>query len=306
MKFNQSRQQGLALILVLMISAMIAVVVIMMQYKARAALQLAEQARNFTLARAKVESAREELIYVLTTTPVWITGAAKAELELQQLPTDFNLAGTEFIWNSVRLRLSDSGGKIAILPFNEIGWRQLLESQGVESTDPIIDSIKDWIDEDDLTHLYGAEARDYAVPGLPRNQQPQFEEEMRYVLGMPEEVWHNIRPFLTLIGYEAANPYFMPDRLMPILMGPLTADMMRKERKEGVFSEELASVLRTDEETFYPSKRLEIEIRAEVGLAAYSESFILIREQSADRISHVTKKQPGYEWTEVMSEAIVE
>lgn len=151
------RQRGVALILVLMLTAVISVVVIVMQYKTRAALDLAQQAQNFSQARAKVESAREELIYVMTTTPLWLSGAAPAEVAAQQLPPEFNISGTAFRWNEVDFQLTDTGGKIALIPFNEFSWRKLLESHGMKSADPVIDAIKDWIDEDDLTHLYGAE-----------------------------------------------------------------------------------------------------------------------------------------------------
>lgn len=300
------RQRGVALILVLMLTAVIAVVVIVMQYKTRAALNLAQQAQQFSQARAKVESAREELIYVLTTTPVWLTGAAPMELETQKLPPEFNISGTVFSWNDVDFRLTDTGGKVALIPFNEYSWRKLLESHGMKSADPVIDAIKDWIDEDDLTHLYGAESGDYDLPGFPRNQQPQFEDEFRFVLGMSEELWQQLKPYLTMVGYELPNPYFMPDTMLPFMLGPLTAEMLMKERSERTFSDELASVLRTDEETFFPSKRLEVHLRAIVGDAAYSESFVLIREPGADRISHITKKQPGLEWPVVESGAKTE
>jgi general secretion pathway protein K len=295
-KAPRLQQRGVALILVLMLTAVIAVVVIVMQYKARAAVTLARQAQEFTQARANIESAREELIYILTTTPVWLSGGAAAQLEQQQLPLEFNLYGRIFNWKGVEFRLTDTSGKLALIPFNEVSWRKLLESQGMKSADPVIDAIKDWIDEDDLTHLYGAEASDYDQIGMPRNQQPQFEEEFHYVKGMPPELWAELKPFLTLIGYELPNPYFMPDDMLPVMLGPLTADMLKQERISQNFSGELASILRVDEETFFPSKRLAVELRAKVGESAYAESFELIREPGADRISHITKKQPGFEW----------
>lgn len=123
---------------------------------------------------------------------------------------------------------------------------------------------------------------------------------------MTDELWQQIRPFLTMIGYELPNPYFMPEGMLPFMLGPLTAEMMMKERSERTFSQELASALRTDEETFFPSKRLEVRLRARIGDAAYSESFVLIREPGADRISHITKKQPGLEWPVVESGATIE
>lgn len=296
-------QRGIALILVLMLTAVISVVVIVMQYKSRSALNLALQAQQFSQARAKVESAREELIYVLTTTPVWLTGAAPLELETHELPPEFNISGTAFVWNDVDFRLTDTAGKVALIPFNEATWRKLLEGHGLKSADPVIDAIKDWIDEDDLTHLYGAESGDYELPEFPRNQQPQFEDEFRFVRGMSDELWQSLRPSLTMVGYELPNPYFMPDNMLPLMIGPLTAEMLIKERTERLFSNELASALRTEEETFFPSKRLEVQLRARVGEAEYSESFVLIREAGADRISHITKKQPGLEWPVVESGA---
>lgn len=292
------QQRGLALILALMMGIVLSVVMTLMQYQARATLRLAQQAHDQVAAKARVIAVREELIFVLTTTPLWISGAAHQQIEALQLPRDFNLAGASFSWRDAQIRISDSGGKISLNPMNEYGLTQLLHSLDITETEPLLDALRDWMDEDSLTHLYGAEAPDYTVSGFPPNRPLQFVAELRHVRGFSGIDWDKIKPHLTLIGYESVNPYFASDQLLEILLGPTMRDRMISERTTGEFSQELAAALRTDEETFFASKRLEIEVTAEIGEAAFSESIVLVRQPGAERISHITQRKPGVELVE--------
>lgn len=294
------QQHGLALILALMMGMVLSVVMILMQYQAKATLRLAQQAHDQVAAKAKVTSVREELIFTLTTTPLWLTGAAHQQIEALQLPKDFNLAGAAFSWHDAQIRIADSGGKISLNPLDEYGLIQLLQSADIKETAPLLDAVNDWVDEDSLTHLYGAEAPDYAIGGYPPNRPLQFVDELRHVKGFSAIDWNKIKPHLTLIGYEKTNPYFASDQLLEVLLGPTMRDRMVAERSSGEFSQELAAALRSDEETFYASKRLEIEVTAEVGDAAFSESIVLVRQPGAERISHITQRKPGVELVELI------
>lgn len=95
--------------------------------------------------------------------------------------------------------LLTSGDKV-LLP-------RLLASWGIdpESASAVIDSLRDWIDEDDKTSLKGAEKRDYqkaGLSGLPYNRPFREVDEMLLVRGMDlvSELRPDWREWFTVLG----------------------------------------------------------------------------------------------------------
>jgi len=95
------------------------------------------------------------------------------------------------------------------------GWRQ-----------EIVDAILDWRDGDKLRHLNGAEDDDYLAAGLDwtaRDGAFASVDELRYVLGMRQEVFDKLAPFLTVYsGRSAVNLEYAP----PFLVAALTGEQL--------------------------------------------------------------------------------
>ena len=67
--------------------------------------------------------------------------------------------------------------------------------------DALVDAIRDFADQDDLTRLNGAENRDYLAAGLPWGaKDAAFEavEELQQVLGVTAPLYHAVAPALTV------------------------------------------------------------------------------------------------------------
>ena len=92
------------------------------------------------------------------------------------------------------------------------GWRQ-----------EIVDAILDWRDGDKLRHLNGAEDDDYLAAGhdwTARDGAFASIDELRYVLGMRQEVFDKLAPFLTVYsGRSAVNLEYAPPFLIAALTG---------------------------------------------------------------------------------------
>jgi general secretion pathway protein K len=94
----------------------------------------------------------------------------------------------------------------------EEGWRQ-----------DIVDAILDWRDGDSLRHLNGVEDDDYRAAGLAwtaRDGAFTSIDELRYVLGMRQEIFDKLAPFLTVhSGRPGLNLEYAPPFLIKALTG---------------------------------------------------------------------------------------
>ncbi|MGF1448093.1 MAG: general secretion pathway protein GspK [Opitutales bacterium] len=119
--------------------------------------------------------------------------------------------------------IDDLSGKFALsqLVENPDTFRFLLEEVGVDfvETDELMDSLADWIDEDEDTRLNGAEAdwyeRDDSARRRPSNQPLTTLEDLRHIRGFDElffnedtgeanDLYHNFASAVTATGSHAA------------------------------------------------------------------------------------------------------
>lgn len=289
-----AKQQGMALLLVLMITTVISVVITVQQYTIRSTLNLAQQAKDFVAARGKLESTKEELIYKLSTSLLWMYGPT-SQLSLQSgFPEATNFYGKPFEYDGVTVTLTDLSGLTGVIPFNEAPWRALLTYGGATNIDSIIAALKDWYDEDDFLHLNGAEKREYAKLGLPRNYLPQTKEELALVKGMTPDVWAKISPYLAYISGDQLNGNFVPEATLDVMMGEYRAGLARDARNNEQDVNNAIERETSEESTFYPSRRLKVDMNARVNNVAYHISFVLIRDNGAERMTQIAERKIEY------------
>jgi hypothetical protein len=104
--------------------------------------------------------------------------------------------------------LSSENGKININGLNDKNreiFVTFLKKRGVDASDAdiITDSILDWIDPNDLTHINGAEDGYYgSMPDPYKAKDAPFHsiEEMTLVRGITPEIFENIKDFITVYG----------------------------------------------------------------------------------------------------------
>lgn len=298
MTAKHNKQAGIALIMVLMLAAVISTVITVYQYKSRANITTALQAKNNLLARAAVESIKEELVFELMTTPLWAERPNKDRIAELGLPQDFNFWGRPFAWKNASVQIFDTSGMIPVHPFEPRVWLNFLTSFNVAKPDHVVAALQDWFDEDDFLHLNGAEKADYVQDGLPRNDLPQTADELALVKGLDKD-WQRLAPYVTFLGSPVINFDFSPAGLLPALLGEYRAGQFIAIRDGAEQSDDTDLMIeRAEEMAVYLSRRLKVSIDVTIEDASYRQSFVLIKSNSAKRVSYVAEKQPGYIGTE--------
>ena len=166
---------------------------------------------------------------------------APGESEAQATPPDglmgetaWRRDGTVYAWTfgggEVRFSIQDEAGKIDLNAAPDALLRGLFlattwtgpdgEAVGLDETeaDALVDAVRDFADEDDLTRLNGAEDKDYAAAGLPwgaKDAPFAAVEELQQVLGMNAVIYESVAPALTVhTGSEGIDPDVAPREVL--------------------------------------------------------------------------------------------
>lgn len=192
-----SRQQGLALVLVLWVLSLLTIM-----------------AGSFALSMRREVSIIAGITNNAQALTVAQSGIAMAEMMLlnpeqgQRWRTDgsvyqINYTSAEQTTASVRIQMHSEIGKIDLNAADQILLQALMTHAPVdaEQQTKIVNAIQDWRDEDDLVRIEGAEKKEYQDAGLsyrPRNQPFQAIEELQLVLGVDEAFFKWIEPLITI------------------------------------------------------------------------------------------------------------
>jgi general secretion pathway protein K len=226
------RQRGVALILVLWMSVLLAIVVGSFAIVARTETLQASQLYNGLQARLAAEAGLHRAVYELRR-PIleerWFSDGR---------PYRFRYNNAE-----VEVRVIDESGKIDINVADELLLERLFASIGVEDEEErllLVDAIMDWRDPDDLIRMNGAEDDDYRSAGYPYGAKDgPFDtvSEVQQVMGMNYERFRAIEPAITIhAGRPQPEPAFAPREVLMVLEGmtPEFADEFIAQREQNV------------------------------------------------------------------------
>lgn len=277
---REKSQRGAALVLVLMIVAIMSVVVIGAISKNKLLVKEARMLKEYRQGITQLASVRSQLVYILTTTTLWSSGANIEEKSKLGLPEDFNLYGQEFEYLGAKLTIQSLNGLISLEPFDEDSFKSFLLSKGYKQSKvlSLVDAIKDWIDEDDFVRLNGAEKHAYLHNSMPRNAPFQMVQELRLVKGMTPEIWADIQPYVVLFGGEPINNHYVPTDIIGFSESEINQESLKSARAKGK-----TPIWYTGDSSEYPGERLQISISLTSELTQYSESFTLIKTRGIER-----------------------
>lgn len=203
MRAARSRQEGIALILVIWVVTLLMVIagsfLYAMRTDARAARNAAVIARGDALAQAAVARAAIELFKPQGSPEVW--------------RRDGQARRWSFDDAQITVRLSDESAKIDLNAANSELLKGLFRFAGLGEEDAakLLDAVLDWRDPDALTRPQGAEEPEYTQAGLkgrPANYPFQSKEELQLILGMRADVYQRIAPMITVYSRQSGvNPH---------------------------------------------------------------------------------------------------
>lgn len=275
------RQRGAALIVALAISALVSLLLAMAVISIQRQGEEARLIKAAVLAENKVESVESELIYFLMTTKTWMDGIVDQQQSTQAQNLNFN--GEDFNWSGAKVSIMDVQGYISLYPFDKDSFAQLLAAFNVDEhrREIIIDSIQDWQDPDDFTHIFGAERQDYSFENYPTNQPFRTKKELCNVKGMDADLCTKLMPFLVLYGSDTLILQKAPKDLLKLIIGEERTELLISQRQSDTsLGPSVGSKIDPESYNPYPSDKLKIKIEYEVRGAIAKREFILTRAKS--------------------------
>ena len=187
-------QRGIALIIVLWITVLLALIAVGMGQDSRTETLLTRNQLSLAKARALADGAVERVMYEHLRPPfpekVWFPNGAVHSWEEDGVKYAASLA-----WESGRIDMN-----VAREPLLK-GLFMSAAGIPVDEVDRLVDAIMDWRDPDDAKRLHGAEAAEYRAAGrnyVPANTNFETIEEVQRVLGMTPAIYAKIADLITV------------------------------------------------------------------------------------------------------------
>jgi len=205
------RQRGAALVIVLWLIVLLTIIAAGHTYNARIEMRLAARQLETAKSRAVAEAATQLTIARLLTPE-----AAKS------LFVDGREEQIDVLNRSVIVSVRRASGLVDLNSADQTLLESLFAAGGAspQLAPALAARVLDWRDADSLKHLDGAEDADYRIAGLAwtaRDGRFTSVEELRYVLGMPPEVYGAVSPYLTVHSNAGGvDPNLAPEFLLNI------------------------------------------------------------------------------------------
>ncbi len=167
-------------------------------------------------------------------------GRFHIDSDTEPLPEKVKVAGGEFT-----VKIIDEEGKININYVNERILREVFKNMGFEADriDEMIDSLKDWIDFDDLHRLKGAEDDFYEEYGYTaKNGRIDVIEELKLVNGFGEDFFRKageeagmVRSVFTTFGTGNININTASPQVLKLLgLNEIDVENIMQQRTETI------------------------------------------------------------------------
>lgn len=249
MNLASRKQRGFVLAATLWMLAIVAIGAAYFAERVSKAADLVLQSRKNTEVLIDLANTRAEILFRIGTTSLSLYGLGtgpKDSIALDNRP--YRGAGSSIV------RLQDNRG---LLNLNIVGDDRLYRFLGVlnvpaETRGRLIDTLRDYIDEDHLKRLNGAEDAEYAAQKLPppRNELLSTPYEARSIIGWRNlpQLWEGDRlPNLTTISTSVAlNPNTAPWEVLATLPGitnEIAQAMIARRSKEPFVNESQIAAL---------------------------------------------------------------
>jgi general secretion pathway protein K len=213
-------QRGIALVLVLWLTALLTVIAGGFAYAMRNEAQAARNTMSQAQARALADGAVARTVFEL--------------MRPRTIPGVWNADGLVHVWDEDGMRVAasavDESGKIDLNAVPDALLSSFLQTAGQVDADTaarLVDVIGDWKDADDLRRPNGAEAAEYQAAGLPyKPANAAFETvaDLQRVLGMTPALFARLAGSLTVYsGAPGISPQFASRTVLMALPGATDA-----------------------------------------------------------------------------------
>lgn len=296
-------ERGAALILVLWVTLLLTMIAAAfaasVRVEGRAALNAREEAQAQALAVAGFNQAVAELMgewdyNALTedgqTALVRLAGGQASSPQGGPAVREGKLGQGRF-----RYRVLDEERRINVNLADRKTLIRLLEGVGIASgaeRDIVADSILDWIDEDSLHRLNGAEDNYYRglTPSYGAKNGPMDSiEELRLVRGVTPEIYQLLAPYLTVWGSGKVNINTADETLLQLLFPDQAQAILAQRKAQPFVQPQFGGVVRstafTVETTGMGPSALERTVRGVVKLEGKDRLLVKVWDDNAEKAS---------------------
>lgn len=225
------RQRGIALIMVLWVSVLIAVLLASFSLSARVEALQGRNLLDSTRARYAAEAGLHRAAYEL-----------RGNNPDTRWVADGRVYKFDFEGAKIEVELYDETGKVDLNVADPLLLTALFELGGLEQreAEELAAAVADWRDPDDLVTVNGAEANEYKSAGrsyVPRNAPFETVSEVQQVLGMSFELYRELEPLMTIYsGRAQPNPAFASPEVLQLIpgMSPDLIQMFVQQRQQPV------------------------------------------------------------------------
>jgi general secretion pathway protein K len=235
-------QRGFVLAMTLWMLAAILIAATIFSERVRQAVNLARQQQLHTEALLDIHATQAEIMFRIGTTPISYYGLGD-QPDGKSVSLDNRMYRG---YGKTTVQLQDNRG---LLNLNIVGDDRLLRLLAIVDVPPekrsmLIDTLRDYMDEDSLKRANGAEEPEYRALGLPppRNEKLLTPYEAKSIIGWRDlpQLWENNRlPDLTTISNAVAiNPNTAPKEVLETLPGVTSeiADAIIAQRRLAPFT----------------------------------------------------------------------
>ncbi|TMP45685.1 hypothetical protein CWB96_10905 [Pseudoalteromonas citrea] len=266
------RQQGIALIQVLIITAILTVIALFISQTAKQQVQIAHLAMDKSYSEVLLHSSQNSVLFSLLTSP-WQQG----KFDEEQLKQGVNLYNKPFaVGDFVKVKLQDQAGLINLYYSKPGVIEKRLKVEGVSDVDAkrISSSLFDWIDRDQYSRPYGSESGSYIRNGIMPDKR-----EWMLVESMTQDLFDNISEDFSIFGASHMNLMTSSKMVIMALSNESVAEQVVQLRNAGRLSrKELSGLMQLNEDSdffFAPTNILQLTVVASYGDSEVIKSYIV-------------------------------
>jgi len=274
-------QQGIALIQVLLITAILSVLALYLTQTAKSQVQQAQWAGDKAEAQVAVHSAESLLLFELLTkkkTPTISTSDNDGDI----IASQWNFSAVPFqIKNNVIAKIQDQSGLIQLHYPNRERLKKLFATNGfsLNQVEAIIDNLLDWQDIDSIQRQNGAEAIEYGGVEFIRNGAVPSIHDVIHIKSMNLGVQQLLLRNATIYKSGAFSPINAPAELLYGLTSKNAVEQVlnlrRLNRLTGKQFSEITGIVEDDDTYFYTSNYLMIDLTSRVGQSKANKQMII-------------------------------
>lgn len=282
------RYKGIALVQILILSAMLSVFALYLSKNAHEQVQMSKWAVDKNEAFLSSYSTEKRLLFSLLTNEKFRVDRLPSTNEqgfVNEVPLNWNFHGDAFnVNNKSKVEIQDLSGLLNLRFIEPELLKQFIAFYSTSNDDPqrIISHLLDWQDVDTIPRGINSEINEPHSTSSAlsvRNGPLPFLAELQRINVIDDELYRRLNLYTTLHTVGPFNPMNSPKELLEVFLDSSIVEEVENRRKSGAFGKREFSLMTglVENETmfFYPSNYIRIEIETTIGEVVDSTEYIL-------------------------------